>query len=314
MRYKRLRWLTGLAILAAMIVGCDDNGPGAALPAVSDRLPKGGLDVTFVVTADLHYGAKAEMAFGGTAPIEKLLSKEIEQINTIAGRPWPLWVGGAVGTPRGVIAAGDLTDSGTKAQWDLFEKDFGLTGTEGKVKLPVFEFVGNHDRLWGEEITRKVAARHGSRHYSWNWGDLHVVCVGEGADAETLEWLAADLAAAGPNVPVIVVLHFSLSGPYSDSNWFGQGNYHDRFAKTLKGYNVIGIFHGHYHASRRYQWEGYDVYCVGSAKHAARCFGVVHVTDTKMTVGSWHWADLPGWWWHHEKALPRRVTVKTTKG
>ena len=312
MKHRHVRWVTALAILAGMVLGgCDESGreggggtAAAATPPVTpSRQPKGGLDVTFVVTADLHYGANVDMGLGGIGPITKLLDKEIQQVNTIAGRPWPRGVGGKVGTPRGVVVAGDITDEGKKEQWDLFEKDFGLTGKEGKVKFPVFEFVGNHDRWTGEYVAAQVALRHGSRHYSWDWDDLHVICVGEGADDETLRWIAADLAAAGPNVPVVVSLHFSLSGPFSDSNWFGQGDYHDRFAQTLKGYNVIGIFHGHYHASRRYQWRGYDVYCVGSAKHAARYFAVVHVTDKKMTVGSWHWSDAPGWWWHHEKAL-----------
>jgi hypothetical protein len=89
MKHEHLRWLTSLAILAAMMGGCDDNGTAAAAtpPVTPSRQPKGGLDVTFVVTADLHYGANVDMGLGGIGPITKLLDKEIQQVNTIAGRP-----------------------------------------------------------------------------------------------------------------------------------------------------------------------------------------------------------------------------------
>lgn len=301
------------ALTAAWACGCQrgrgaEEGAGAkvsAPPAVSSRTRHGGLDVTFLVTADTHFGYRE-----GAFDISTQLDEEIKQMNGIAGRSWPLGLPGRVGVPRGVLVAGDLTDAGEEGQWKQFEAAFGLTGKEGKVKFPVYESIGNHDRYNVQEyVARQVARRHGRTHYSWDWDDLHMVCIGEGADDETLAWLARDLAAAGTDVPVVVYLHFSLAGPYSDSNWFGKGDYHDKFAAALKGYNVIGIFHGHYHASRRYQWKGYDVYCVGSAKHAAKCFAVVHVTDRRMTVASWYWHGIPGWWWSHDKAIRAPATM-----
>jgi cytolysin (calcineurin-like family phosphatase) len=292
---------------AAWVGGCGgndrDGGAKAAKPPVAASRPRqGGLDVTFLVTADTHFGGSA-VTERGTVKLTVLLEEQIEQMNDMPGRQWPAEIGGTVGVPRGVLVAGDLTDDGQKDQWSLFEAAFGLTGRDGRVKFPVYEGIGNHDTFAGTYVAEQVARRHGRKYYSWDWDDLHVVSVGEGANDEELAWLREDLAKAGRQVPVVLYLHYSLSGPYSDSNWFGQGDYHERFRKTIEGYNVVAIFHGHYHASRRYRWHGIDVYNVGSARHSARCFAVVHVTDDRLTVGSWYWHGRGYWLWHHNKPI-----------
>jgi hypothetical protein len=53
---------------------------------------------------------------------------------------------------------------------------FGLKGSEGSLKLPVFEMIGNHDKVTkGPWVGDQVTARHGGRFYSWNWDDVHLV-------------------------------------------------------------------------------------------------------------------------------------------
>ena len=60
----------------------------------------------------------------------------------------------------------------------------------------------------------------------------------------------------------------------------------DRMAEILRTYNVIAIFHGHFHGSGWYEWKGFDVYDIGSAKHGWKDFAVVRVTDTSLTVSA----------------------------
>jgi cytolysin (calcineurin-like family phosphatase) len=101
---------------------------------------------------------------------------------------------------------------------------------------------------------------------------------------------------------VLVYQHFPLLGPWSEGQWFAQGNYREKLRETLAGYNVVALFHGHYHASGRYRWKGIDVYNVGAAKHGHYSFGVVHVTDSRLRVASWRFTE-DRWEWWHEKPI-----------
>src|SRR5690606_9422534 len=129
--------------------------------------------------------------------------------------------------------------------------------------LPLYDGVGNHD-FW--DIRQRAIKRHGALWYSWDWGDLHVVCLGEAPDSKTLSWLKQDLDGLEQNIPIVMFLHFPFKGPFSDT-WFTRDKYDDKLFDTIQGYNVIAFFHGHYHGSGLYKWRGYDVFNVGSAKH-----------------------------------------------
>ena len=115
-----------------------------------------------------------------------------------------------------------------------------------------------------------------------------------------LAWLSEDLERVAPDVPVVIYFHYPLAGVYAENNWFGRGSYRDDFEKRIKGWNVVGIFHGHYHASGRYRWRGYDVYNVGSPKHAWHSFAVVHVRAGSMDVASYDYERREWGWWHHK--------------
>jgi len=276
-------------------------------PPVMTRPRVGGLDVTFLFTADTHFGwGVAEESTPG-APldptqdpqgIDEIHLKAIREMNAISTRRYPPRIGTVVGTPQGLLVAGDLTEHGTKEEWRRFAAYYGHDGRDGLVHLPVFEGTGNHDWSPSLLITEQVVARHGARYYGWDWGDLHLVCLGEASDGQTLDWLRNDLAQNGRDRPVVVYLHLSLAGPYSTGNWFAAGGYKDRLRSTLQGYNVIGIFHGHSHVTGTYRWHGYDVYTPGSAKAAWRSFLVVHVTDGRLVVAAWNYEKNAWWWWH----------------
>jgi hypothetical protein len=261
----------------------------AALPAPHTR--RGGMDLTFLVTGDTHFGVEG---------IEPRHRRIIDDMNHVAGRPFP-GDAGKVGEPRGVLIDGDLTDTSEPEQWSQFVAFYGLRGGDGLLRYPVYEGIGNHDKLNGWYVKERVAERHGAQRYSLDWDDIHVVCLGEAPDDDDIAWLRDDLARAGKDVGVVLYFHFPLRGPFTD-NWFGEGPYREHLRAALDGYRVLGIFHGHFHASGTYRWHGIDAYLSGSAKHDWHSYTVVHLTDTRMMVASWNY-DLEKWWWWHEKPI-----------
>jgi hypothetical protein len=251
---------------------------------------RGGLTETFVVTADLHLGHPG---------MDAANQRQLRAMHALPGTAWPGIAGGRVEAPRGILVAGDVTERGAWQEWQRFEALYAGQS------LPVFVGLGNHDRLgYAARLEAAVRERHGGTCYAWDWGDLHLDCLGEAPDAECLSWLAADLARTGRERPVVLFLHLALKGPFMfrGDNWFGGSREKARLAGMLQGFNVVAIFHGHFHGSGRYRWHDMDVYNVGSPKHGWRSFAVVRVTDTALTVASFHW-EAGAWWWAHHKPL-----------
>ncbi|MDB4944284.1 MAG: hypothetical protein JWP97_3818 [Labilithrix sp.] len=259
---------------------------GADVDAAKVRTKKGGTDVTFAAISDTHFG------FGGIPAAHDVL---VPRINGIAGHAYPKELGGTVGPLRGLLVTGDLTEWGWPEQWDAFAATYGLDGgPDGKVKVPVFEVEGNHDKVSAHLVEEKIAARHGARFYSFDWDDLHMVALGEAPNEEGLAFLERDLGGIARDVPVILYFHLALAGPWSEGNWFAEGDLKSRLAKLATAWNVIAIFHGHHHATDHYVWNGIDVFKPGAVKHDAHTFAVVHVTDAEMTVAEYDWRS-DGW-------------------
>ena len=310
------RALVLAAVAMAVATGCDrcttssastndDRSPqrseaGATASASASssaplRVRRGGTDVTFTVVSDTHFG------FGG---IEAAHARLIPKLNAIAGRAYPASVGGSVAPPRGLLVTGDLTEWGKVEEWEPWAATYGLTGTEGKLRMPVFEVIGNHDKVHGPWVEQQVAARHGGhRFYSWDWDDVHFVALGEAPDEEGLAFLARDLAPLARDIRVIVYFHLALLGPWSNGNWFADGTFKERLGRLLEGRAVAGIFHGHHHATDHYGWNGIDVWKPGAVKDGAHTFAVVHITDDRMTVASYDW-ESDRWADVHDKSLP----------
>jgi len=106
--------------------------------------------VTFLSTSDSHYRETDHKA----GCHNDLNRASIEEMNRIAGVPWPAQPGSdKITKPRGVVVLGDLIDDGERAengrkisaeQCSFFRSDFGLDGSDGRLKYPVFEGWGNH--------------------------------------------------------------------------------------------------------------------------------------------------------------------------
>jgi len=272
--------------------------PGPRQPDVPiiDTPRKGGTDVTFFVAADTRVGYRY---------MEQASAAQIREMNALPGLAYPEDLGSKVARPRGVLIAGDLTENGREDEWRAFERLYGRDGTDALLKYPVFLGSGNHDRRTHPDagvVIREIRRRHGSEFYSWDWDDLHLICLDEAPTDRGLRWLGKDLARTGRKRPIVLFLHFPLAGAFSESNWFGKGPQKQQLAEMLAGFQIVGIFHGHYHKSTRTSWEGYDVYNVGSPKHLWRSFAVVRVTDTTMTVVSRDWVQHL-WRWSHRKRI-----------
>ncbi|MDD4890891.1 MAG: metallophosphoesterase [Phycisphaerae bacterium] len=293
--------LPAFSLVAAFACACRAADPPASGPA-----RKGHLDATFLVTADLHFGARTILTTtqkeDASVTCEDAQKLMIAQMNAIEGQPYPREVGGKASKALGLLIAGDLTDDGDPDEWQSFVALYGLSGKEGLLKMPVFETLGNHDRQPGAAVSKGIIQRHQAEHYSWDAGDLHIVCLGEPND-DDLAFLLKDLPAVGRQRPVVIYFHYSVVGPYSDDYWFGKADHRDRFAAALRGYNVVALFHGHFHGSGCYKWRGYDVYDVGAVKHGSKDFIVLHVTDDRLTVAAWNYEGKPGWWWAHSKPI-----------
>jgi hypothetical protein len=286
-------------------------------PVVREVPRSGGLDITLLALSDLHFGstimdldANGNERWIDAMPVRRTMAGHMKRI---AGKPYPPAIGGSVAPPWSLLITGDLTEDGKQEEWDQFTAFFGLPSGVPEPKptahtkppgpadrMPVFECVGNHDRHRGEYVTRQVAARHGDDYYSLDYGDLHLASMGAGPDEAGLKWLKRDLAATGRQRPVILYMHYPLVGPFSDSWWTTRPALMESFAQVIGGFNVIAILHGHYHVPGCYQWRGLDVYNIGSLKHGARCFGVIHVTDHTFTFASWNSPQDSWWWWHHK--------------
>ncbi len=277
------------------------------LPSARGQL-HGGLDVAFLVAADTHFGYgrpiddNAPIDRSQAVGIEVVHDAMVQQMRALPLRTWPGRKGGKVGHLRGLIVAGDLTDDGSIDQWNRFLAWYGERNDAWNLGIPLFETVGNHDRIRGEQIVAEVTRRHGGEYYALDWGDLHVSVLGEAPHERALAWLRGDLARVGMLRPVVVVLHYALEGPYSVDAWRGAGGPYDQLRQSLQGYRIIGIFHGHYHVAGTYRWNGLDVYRVGSAKYSHHAFAAVHVTDDTMMVALWN-TDTRSWWWWHQKRI-----------
>lgn len=247
-------------------------------------------DVTFLVVSDTHFGHEG---------IERTHEVLVSKMSSVTGVDFPRAVGGAVFPPRGLVITGDLTEWGRREQWDRFVAWYG---PRGRLRLPVFETVGNHDKVEGPFVEAQVAQRHGGRFYAWDWDELHLVALGEAPDDEGLAFLERDLAVLEPDVPIALFFHLPLAGPFSRDRWFGEGTYRTRFAAVLASHNVVGIFHGHHHARGHYVWNGIDVYKPGAVKDDGHTFAVVHLTRARMTV-AWRATDRDAWVDVHDKQL-----------
>lgn len=281
--------------LSAALIGC----------ACVEPVRAGNGSLTFFVTGDTHYGLEL---WANNEPYNKAT---IDAMNALPGTAFPASLGGVVDAPRGVLVAGDLTDTPEYPNIygvhlppffhrDGFNDDYAVDGT-GRLRYPVYEGLGNHDihntthSYTVDGLRERNLVRPGvthlsdnGLHYSWDWEGVHFVNLnvypGYTPDAsDSLLFLIEDLQnfVGDSGRPVMLMHHYGFD--FFSQGWWSSGE-RQAYAGVLADYNVAGIFHGHLHTTMQYQWNGYDVFN-GSAAHDGN-FLVIRLENGRMDVAS----------------------------
>ncbi len=275
-------------------------------------------DVTFLVTSDCHYDALEN------EDRNQRNRETLEEMNRISTVRWPEQLGAdPIDRPRGVLVLGDVIDDGDRLldgknqgalQWKYFVADFGLDGTDGLLKYPVFEGWGNHDgpppgrQRHGFSMQAELRSRNQLRrqkgliqnvsanglHYSWDWDGVHFVQLNlypadkphpevkyspvyhdpQGALSFLREDLQQHVGRSGR--PVVLAHHYDLQG----TDWWHDQQRHE-YRQAVKPYNVVAVFHGHT-GTDVYRWKDLDVINTGQTENG---FFVVQITDNRMRLG-----------------------------
>ena len=131
--------------------------------------------VGFFLIGDTHFLADKENPTKLDLRSASNTSNIVATLNKLGGTAIPTEAGGGkVLSPKGLIHAGDVIDTGDKngplsekmqvTEWNAFSETFGLTGKEGKLKMPVYEVHGNHDSPNGQGMAvKKIIERNNNR-------------------------------------------------------------------------------------------------------------------------------------------------------
>ena len=312
LRFIALAWLA--LGLWALPIAC-----GQPVAGPPPRPPR---DLTFLVTSDVHYDA-----FENEDRNDRTRDT-LRHMNEIAGVAWPAPLGGdPIRRPRGVLVLGDVLDDGDRVfqgkvqgaqQWAYYVRDFGFDGTDGLLKYPVFEGVGNHDGppegreksgfSFQRELKKRNARRQekgwltnlgpGGLHYSWDWDGVHFVQLNlypadrqhaavrysaayhdpQGALTFLKQDLAAHVGASGR--PVVLLSHCGF-----DTDWWHPDDWRAAY-EAAKPYNVILYMYGHTGTGLR-QWkpEGEErpLACVNTGQ-TENGFFVVQVRQDRLRL------------------------------
>ena len=277
-------------------------------------------DVTFFAASDTHYGRENNAAIN---------RRVIDAMNALPGEPLPASLGGGfVRTPLGVVLNGDLLDEGFDKEtapqnWAEFCRDYGLTGSDGRLCYPLYEGFGNHDGGPTRSFVRAgIRERNPKRvglksisenglHYSWDWEHVHLVQLnlfggagpqdvkgvnGPEHDPQgSLEFLRDDLAehVGTSGRPVITFQHFAWVGGMSDW-WHPEAK--ERFYDVVKPYRVACLINGHSHGASFAPWHDLLTVHDGSTARGEGDTGdfmVVRVTATELILAQ---RKLDGTW------------------
>lgn len=294
--------------------------------------------LTFFATSDSHYEAIERVERNDRNLIT------IERMNSLSGQAWPDKLGGGtIGKPRAVLALGDLIDDGDKngqtdIEWKHFTDQFGLDGTDGALKYPVFEGWGNHDGPPEKYIKQRVSVQSEIKrrnqlrlekklisrlspnglHYSWDWNDIHFIQTNlypadkqnakvryslpwhdpQEALAFVIEDLAATVGDSGR--PVIIMAHCGF-----DTDWWVVDDW-VAFYHAVKPYNVIAYLHGHTGTGvRKWKPEGEEKHLdVVNTGQTEKGFFVFEISAERLRLAYQVKRDPavlkdPQWEWRH---------------
>jgi cytolysin (calcineurin-like family phosphatase) len=239
---------------------------------------------TVIIMSDLHYDSTEISMIVLDSAIQRVNNMEVEE---------------AGGRINSVIVLGDITQDGTRQQWENYLISFGLNG-DARLKYPVYELPGNHDGNIDGVVRNGIRERNRMRknisavsenglHYSWDVGNYHFVALGIYPGLEwdpdcewcgyfkesfrdpemSLAFLKKDLQQnlKDKTQPIILLFHYGWDN-FSLLWWTEEEQ--ELFYSEIKDYNIAGIFHGHDHAIEHYKWKDIDVWSAGSPQSGSK--------------------------------------------
>lgn len=150
-----------------------------------------------------------------------------------------------------VLVCGDITHNGDTKSLRLAKQM--LDG----LRIPYYVVPGNHDTRVSESATVDFGRIFGDSHFRLFFNDYLFLGINSSpmlrrndahVSPQELAWLTHHLKKAGRKQPVYVVLHHPLQNGDVD-NWYAVTD-------LLRGYNVQGVFCGHYHRNAVLDFDG----------------------------------------------------------
>ena len=208
--------------------------------------------VRFLVTADPQFIKNNDNEDIWNSSAQEVLATMVEERNNGTGDF----------RPRGIVIAGDLTQSAGKDELEMY------TDATAGIRRLFFDGIGNHhvdeiEALDLETVKRQTSLsfRQGP-HYSWDWHDVHLVQLNVfPSDTQhpdkpydpflALTALRDDLEQNVGNSgrPVILIHHYGFdpfSSGFTGDEWWTTQQRND-YMDLIEQYNVVALFTGHTH-------------------------------------------------------------------
>lgn len=261
-------------------------------------------NLTFVIWSDSHFGA---YDYADTTRLNIM-----EQINALSAVTVPP---GFSDRPEGLLPdilmhCGDITETGAAGQWSdpnaPDQRSYLQTLKHLNPKIKPYAVLGNHDSRKAENIRDSFAALYYGTYYSFDCKGVHFAALdpypemnsaAPSLDGAQLDWLRDDLAAVGPNTPVIIVMHIlPIFDETIDRTSRLDRESSEALAAIIDDHNILAFLHGHWHTQSVKEWNGIPViapagfaYYRDGCKNGHPVLGVAQVTDAGFAVYSYNW-------------------------
>ena len=226
----------------------------AALVMAASCGPK---DFVFVQMSDPQIGYKDKTE--GYRRSDSLMMLAVSDINRIK--------------PEVVIVTGDLVNhTYDSLQVAIYSRDIKQIDPE----IPVYAIPGNHDmRPWTPENHEAFLKFNGYERFSFKLHDCAFIgfdtcCIKDGIEeqeAEQLEWLKAELAAAKGSRFIFLFVHCPVfrEDIEEKEDYFNFSRpKRTEYLELFKEYGVNAVFAGHTHKDYRANWNGIELITCGS--------------------------------------------------
>lgn len=269
-----------------------------------------------ILFSDLHYAQKSQIIPGSNAEkrklvhfTEPLVNKLIYKINTSIH-------------PDAVITLGDLIEDCCNHDNDITNLKY-IWNILKKIESPFYSITGNHDlrTMYSRKEVEEIMEYNHST-FSKDVNGYHLVFLGldvncnlgkdlslsEGGIIKThflsnndLEWLRNDLKQN--RLPSIVFVHYGIAEDTMEGNWWFEkcphyallGNRKELKEILKEDKNLLAVFSGHQHWTKKIVEDGIPYYIIGSLTENINMDGIpdgvyfeVDINGKNLTVTEHH--------------------------